>query len=70
MKNQIAKFKKFASDHSSELIAGTAIVAGSALVLTAAIVVKRFNNEMWVDAMDFIESKGLESEFLDHIIKD
>ncbi len=67
MPNKLKTLKKFASDHSEVIIASTAIVVGSALVLAGAIVVKKMNTYMWDEAIGFIESKGLDAEFLTYI---
>jgi len=69
MKNQIQNLKKFTADHKEAIIVGTVLVAASAVTLAVVAVRNSMVTDMWGDATNFIESKGLDSEFLDYIIE-
>lgn len=70
MKNSIRKINKFVTDHKYELVAITCTTATlAAVALTLVVVSKKLDEGMLESARDFIESKGLENEFLGYIVE-
>lgn len=70
MKNKLRKIGTFYNNHSHEIAAFSTIAVTIAVTVGAVVALKKLDNSMLVDAQNFIESKGLESEFLDFIVED